>query len=100
MFVAYDCDAMLLTAHAYACACTTYSGYLLHAWQYLHSNITKCLSRHVHSISTTLQWYILQHDCGVYNRYIDGTVNHNPMGQFEKNCLSHIHSVLHHRKFL
>ena len=62
-------------------------------------NITKCLSRHARSISTMLKWYILQHDRGAFDYGIDGMVDHNPMRQFEKSCLSHLDGSLCHTKF-
>ena len=46
IFVAYSCDAMLLLARA--CACTTYSGRQLHAWQYL---LTQCHQVHLQALA-------------------------------------------------
>ena len=63
-------------------------------------NITKCLSEHACSISTTLQPYIHQHDCGVYDHGIDSTVNCIPMRYFEKSCPSHPDGSPHYIKFL
>ena len=57
----------------------------MHGKACAHNSVTKCLSRHARSISTTLQQYIYQHDRGAYRSCdIDSMVDHNPTRQLQK----------------
>ena len=94
MFVAYFCDAMLLLTHAHMVVISSMRGNVCTC------NITKCLFKHAHSISTTLQWQIHQHDRGVYNHGIDYTVDQSPMRHCGKSYPSHPDSSLHQKKCL
>ena len=76
MLMLVPCIVVINSMHGMACNICT-------------CNVTKCLFGHRHRISTMLHKYIHQHDHGVFNRGIDGTVNRNPMRCFEKRlaCL-------------